>query len=592
MSFLFGSVALLALILPFEVCANQSLDDIEAGRLIYNEGKTASGQVISAQRAGISLSGKDAACVSCHRPSGMGSVEGNQQIPPITANALFMEQGRVISNMDLRTGKRFNPTHPPYTSATLSAAIANGINANGQEMTSLMPRFQLSDDEMHQLTAYLKSLSAQNSPGVLPRELRLATVITPDTDPVRKQLLLEILQAKVAEKNISSLPGRGAGRRHMVSSAELLLGTERRWTLDVWELQGPADTWQRQVEAYYAKRPVFALLSGLGKTWKPVSDFCNKYKVPAWFPSVDTPPEHQQDGYTLYFQQGSRLEAHVLAQYLEMEKLLSKPPAKTKLIQVYDENDAGIAEPLQGLLANKGVTVINRPLHGVSSASLKAAFAGLGSTDVVMLWLRDKQLQLLQGIPMPTANVFLSAKLAAAEIADIPTAWKKNARVIYPYELPAKRKSSMDYFHQWMAFNEIPLVDEPLQAEAYFATEYLSQTTADMLDNMYRDYLLERAEALLSFSESAKSEQRMRNRQTMSPADRSLKAIARRHGLAEGNPVPNTVMDDNRSTTIYPHMGLGPGQRYASKGAYVVKFSGAQLEELQPVSNWVIPDGL
>jgi len=218
--------------------------------------------------------------------------------------------------------------------------------------------------------------------------------------------------------------------------------------------------------------------------------------------------------------------------------------------------------------------------------------AGLGTADVVMLWLRDQQLQLLHGVSVPSANVFLSAKLAAAEITDIPAAWKKNARVIYPYELPAKRKSSMDYFHQWMAFNEIPLVDEPLQAEAYFAAEYLSQTTADMLDNMYRDYLLERAEALLSFSESAKSEQRMRNRQTMSPADRSLKAIARRHGLAEGKAVPNTVMDDNRSTTIYPHMGLGPGQRYSSKGAYVVKFSGAQLDELQPVSSWVIPDGL
>ena len=582
-----GSLRLVMLLSLLQIALVQAAPlDIEPGRRIFMEGQLAGGQPMTALRAGITLTGRDAACVSCHRPSGMGSVEGNQQVPPITGNALFMEQGRVISNMDLRTGKRFNPKHPPYTSETLAKALRNGVNANGLEMTTLMPRYQFTDAELAQIEVYLRSLSVQPSTGVLPGEIRLATVITPDVEPARRQMLIELLKAKVSEKNISTMPGRGAGRRHMVSSAELLLGTERRWSLDIWELQGAPETWPQQLQDYYDKRPVFALVSGLGKTWQPVSDFCDKYQIPAWFPSVDLPPAIANSGYTIYFQQGLRLEAGILSQYLEQRA----SAAKSRIIQIYSSSDQALAQAVKPIIS-QNATVIDKPLSSLDKAAIKAALNDVRKSDKVVLWLRPDALEKLRDVPVPAGEVFISGKLAEPGLAALPAAWKKKTLVVYPYELPEKNRFSMDYFRKWMAFNEMPIQDEPLQAEVYFAVEYLAQTIAEMLDNLYRDYLLERAESLLSFSESAKSEQRIRNRHTMVPADRSLQAMARRHGLAATPGMPNaSVGEDSRSTTIYPHMGLGPGQRFASKGAYVVKFAGPALDGLEAVTDWVVPD--
>jgi hypothetical protein len=42
-------------------------------------------------------------------------------------------------------------------------------------------------------------------------------------------------------------------------------------------------------------------------------------------------------------------------------------------------------------------------------------------------------------------------------------------------------------------------------------------------------------------------------------------------------------------TSIYPRLSLGPGQRYASKGSYIVAVAGAQDSEIHPVSDWIVP---
>jgi hypothetical protein len=41
--------------------------------------------------------------------------------------------------------------------------------------------------------------------------------------------------------------------------------------------------------------------------------------------------------------------------------------------------------------------------------------------------------------------------------------------------------------------------------------------------------------------------------------------------------------------SIYPHLSLGPGQRFASKGSYIVQVGGADDRQLRPVSDWIVP---
>ena len=39
----------------------------------------------------------------------------------------------------------------------------------------------------------------------------------------------------------------------------------------------------------------------------------------------------------------------------------------------------------------------------------------------------------------------------------------------------------------------------------------------------------------------------------------------------------------------FPRLSLGPGQRYASKGAFIVRLDPDQPRKIQPVSRWIVP---
>ena len=41
--------------------------------------------------------------------------------------------------------------------------------------------------------------------------------------------------------------------------------------------------------------------------------------------------------------------------------------------------------------------------------------------------------------------------------------------------------------------------------------------------------------------------------------------------------------------TFYPHVSLGPDQRFASKGAYIVRPEAAPNRALAAISEWIVP---
>ncbi|MBS0396734.1 MAG: c-type cytochrome, partial [Proteobacteria bacterium] len=310
-----GLTTLLAAALLLGACAATSATPVADGERLYRSGLLPGGEPLVGTRAsGADVSGEGAACVSCHRRSGLGNVEGSIVIPPIIAKYLYRSRVANVEDLSLPHVPGFTPNAWAYTDATLAQAIRTGVRPDGRALNPLMPRYALDDPAMAGLIAYLKSLTSAPVPGVSDTTLDFATIVTPDADPVEKQAMLEVLQRffDLQQKVIA------AETKPLRSSREIMYRVTRRWRLHVWELTGPPDGWARQLDQRLAAEPVFAVISGLGRAeWRPVHQFCERNAVPCVLPNIDLPVVDEHDFYPVYYDRGVLLEADLIASRLE-----------------------------------------------------------------------------------------------------------------------------------------------------------------------------------------------------------------------------------------------------------------------------------
>src|SRR6266478_3445036 len=534
--------ALLAVSLLLWTCALGAAPANPAGgENLYRHGLLPSGEPVQALReAGASIQGKDAACVNCHRRSGLGSSEGQITIPPITGQYLFVPRGKSLEELGIPFIDTARINHEPYTDATLARAIREGIGASGRPLNYLMPRYQLDDAAMAELIAYLKGMKVGPVPGVTASVLHFATIVTPDADPVKRGGMLAVMNQYFTDKNNAAARTKAPT---LYSSHRMMFRVERRWQLHVWELTGAPATWEAQLRQHLAAEPVFAVISGLGgNNWEPVHRFCDKQSLPCLFANVEAPVGRDDDFYSVYFSRGVLLEAQLIARQLAE----AGEPIR-RLVQVFRAGDVGeqAARDLQAARAGSGQQVVNRALKAhASPQDLGAALRGVSSTDALVLWLRPEDLRSLESVPAKTSRVWISGEMGGLEQAPLPPSWRTAARMAYPVDLPGQRVVRVDYALSWFRIRKIPVVAQQVQADTYLACGLLSETLNHMVDAFVRDYLIERIEMAL---------------------------------------------DHRVLTGYYPHLTLAPGQRFASKGGYIVRFTDPRGPRVAALGDWITP---
>ncbi len=517
------------------------------GQRIYREGILPSGTPLrAAVQQGVVLSGADAACVNCHRRSGMGSSEGQNTIRPIAGRLLF-SRPEIGGSQRVRDLFRFRDARNPYTVASLARALRDGINPDGRKLDPLMPRFILGDAEVAQLASYLAGLSLESAPGVTDSEIHFATIIAPAVEQARSQAMLDVLHAFFRDKNGGT---RQEGRRKSIGTDQMYR-VYRKWVLHEWVLSGPEESWPAQLAEYYRHQPVFAVLSGIGAgSWRPVHEFCERSGIPCVFPNVDYPVIAQSGYTTLYFSRGVALEAEVLAQYLAET---GRAGRSGRIVQVFRDTAEGRvpAQTLRAALQRRGINDVlersladGQPVSGAFGEQL-ASETGPG---VLILWLNDADVNTLhsQWKALPSAmDIYLSGSLIAQPRNLLPfDSWLERVRLVYPFELPERRTQSLARMKLWFKSRNIPLLDERVQSGAYFAVTIAGDALSLMGDNFSRDYFIERVEQMT---------------------------------------------ENSLSSAIYPHLSLATGQRFASRGSYVAKFQGEGKSLLVPVSEWIVP---
>jgi hypothetical protein len=427
----------------------------------------------------------------------------------------------------------------------LASALRDGKDPLGREFDLLMPRYDLSDEDTAHLVAYLKSLTAAPASGVTRSAIHFATVVTEGVEPEKRRAMLEVMDAYFRLKNAET---RGLFERpgHAPFYDADSYNALREWVLHVWELKGPVGTWPMQLAAYYRKQPVFALLGGVGEgSWRPVYDFCEQREVPCVFPNTNLPVLSPAGAYSIYLSGGVAVEAASLARHLAQ-------PARARpnhIVQVYRDDDRGLV--LAGALRRSlqeqgGIDLRDYVVHHarkLSSDFWERLLKDEGDATFV-LWLGDADLESLAAPRILTdlvRQIYLSYSLLNTLRPRLPENLRDKTFLTYPFTLTQTPTPHGYRARAWLRSRGVVRTHEQIQLNTYFTLTVVDHSLVNLSGNFSRDYFIENVEH-----------------------------------ETEGTPNPG----------VFPRLSLGPGQRFASKGSYIVKVTGEQIEA---VSGWIIP---
>ncbi len=186
------------------------------------------------------------------------------------------------------------------------------------------------------------------------------------------------------------------------------------------------------------------------------------------------------------------------------------------------------------------------PEEQLTAADLETV-AGAGSQGVALVWLGSADMAALwrliaSATPGPRM-VFVSSGLLGEALDSIPERARSLTYITYQGPLPEEQARRMAAVESWLRGRGIPWTRPAVQSRAYFTGWMLSAALARMKDNFYRDYLLD---------------------------------------------VMDMMIDQTYAIAPYERVSFGPGQRYASKGCYIVQLGPGPRPDLLKRSEWVV----
>lgn len=496
---------------------------VEIGRKIYQQGYLPSGKPVNAIVLGnVEVSGAHFTCLNCHRRSGLGGPEGTKYVLPTNGASLMIPRTDIYMSRSA------------YDEQSFAQALRSGQSPGGEFFDPIMPRYELSDQQMSALFAYLKTISNEFSPGLSDEILHVATIVSENVSLQDRQAMLGVIEKFFSNKNAET---RHEKKRYKSGPfyQEYRNKAYRRWNLHVWELTGPAESWQGQLDSFYQQQPVFAILSGMiDGSWEPIHQFSEKNKIPCILPNTDRPVVEQKNGfYTLYYSKGLQLEAQVLSEQLQEQKV------SQRVLQIYRASTDGAAAAIDLTNALSGMELFDFILpSGTDDWRGLAKSIRQLSPDHLVLWLDAVDLQDFAAAVDVTTPSYISSSLLDGDILSIPAKLTKSAQLIHLFNLPEDHRARFLRVAAWMRVHKIPLTNQRLQGQSYYACMLLNAGMKHIKRFFYREFFLD----LLDHGE--------------------------RMAAYSGN---------------YPRLSFGPEQRFLAKGAYIVDLQSRSAE-------WVVPN--
>lgn len=536
-------------------------DSLKLGEIMYRNGILPSGEPMRAHiRGDVDVDSSAFSCVSCHMRSGLGSKEGGVFTTPTNGRTLYEPRDTLgtgnnkpsgMSMTDARKDAKngiISPqppsARPAYNDATLAKVLREGVDPAGRVIDPVMPRYLLEDADMAILVIYLKNLSMEYSPGVDKDFIRFATIVAPDVPQEQVTAMMEPLESFVKAANKQQQDHE----RQLVKLKEKKQEpTYRRVKLIRWDLKGSPDTWRNQMEEYYRREPVFALVAGMSPNgWQPMRDFSESNGIPCLLPNTEFPVISDTDWYTLYFSKGLHLEGSTAARYLKTQE---NPALTTNIIQIFRQSPQGqsLAAGFEQELKDQGLSLaasVRLNPGEMLTSKLLQDLIDHHKPGAIALWVESGDLKQVATVPQILSGaipVMVSGTYLGKGLWTVPEQARPLTYITWPYRLPQDEKR-FDSFYATPGTDQ-KLTDEQriIRSRTYAALLVLTQALKGMKGNFYRDHMFD----IIS-------------------------------------------MKSDVEFPLYERFSFGPDQRYASKGCYIVQLSPGEKHEMVKKSEWVI----
>jgi hypothetical protein len=243
-------------------------------------------------------------------------------------------------------------------------------------------------------------------------------------------------------------------------------------------------------------------------------------RVPCILPLTSMPGTATSNFYTVYFSRGIALEAEALA---------SRLGGQRRVTQVFRSDEPASAAAAAAFRAALPRAVRLEELALGARMSEAQWHALAGSEAVLVLWLGSRDFPESRGLSLDRDRpTWLSGTLLGSAQPPIGS----QLGMTYPWELPGLRTPRVRRSTDWLRARGIAGDQLQVQVNTHFAIATVGEALSHLMDSFSRDYLVETIE----------------------------------HDLA------TTVL-----SSFYPPLTLGPDQRHASKGVYLINSSAAEL---------------
>lgn len=503
------------------VTAQQPLTPQEIrGKQIYTQGTSPSGKDILAYvgDAALEVPGSVMACANCHGIAGQGKVEGGINPSNVTWEALTKPYGVTHVN-----GRR----HPAYTPRALELAITRGLDPAGNKLLNVMPRYQMSKEDLDDLVVYLKRLGTDVDPGVTENKIVIG-VATPTAGPVSELSLVtrDVMAAVFAEMN-----SQGGVFNRQLELKSIAVDAQAITRADL--------------EKLIKDEKVFALaglmIAGVEKEIVP---FLAEQEVPVigpltLDPKVGTPLNRQ----VFYLLSGVATQARALVSFMQ-KRPESKPfalavvhsggdLAPSVIEALKDESQKEKLTPPQLIEYSAGSFAAPEMVSRLKQSNTTAVFFMGGTVDLLALM---NEAASINWFP----QILVQSGAASQTLFDAPAGFEGKVFSAFPFTPADQTAEAITEFRKLGEKYKLPQKHFAAQVLAYSSAKILIEALKRVGKDLSRERLIQSLEGFYNYH-----------------------------------------------TGLTPPITYGPNRRIGAMGAYIVMVN-LKEKKLVPVSGWVV----